>query len=194
MAPQPHTAADTSPTTPVVGDPRAALQDLTHAIRHVLPALGHVADDPCQPAQRVLLNDAINDLRTALATAGTFKRTPPVWVPADPGHLADVVEPERCPHGIEGHTWTLTIEEGTAAFTPREDCTGSCEWDPEYMDNIDLGVVGLRWVPECDNPGGWHGLDARCEHGVWLTPHLIEAGDWPARYTPDLLDENRTML
>lgn len=47
---------------------RAELQQLRHAIAHALPALGYVADDPCQPAQRTLLSEVIADLTDAITT------------------------------------------------------------------------------------------------------------------------------
>lgn len=58
----------TNPT--VVEGLRAELQALQHTIRHALPALGYVADDPCEPAQRVLLGEVIDDLRAALNGSG----------------------------------------------------------------------------------------------------------------------------
>jgi hypothetical protein len=50
----------------VVAGLRAEIQALRHAISFTLPALWRVHDDPCQPAQRVLLGEAIADLRAAL--------------------------------------------------------------------------------------------------------------------------------
>lgn len=50
----------------VVAGLRAQLQDLTHVVRHALPALRAVHDDPCKPAQRVLLGEVLDDLAAAL--------------------------------------------------------------------------------------------------------------------------------
>jgi hypothetical protein len=50
---------------------RAELQSLRHRIRHVLPALWAVHDDPCKPAQRELLGDVLNELTNAVTENGT---------------------------------------------------------------------------------------------------------------------------
>jgi hypothetical protein len=45
---------------------RAENQALRHAIAFNLPALLRVHDDPCKPAQRVLLAEVIEGLRAAI--------------------------------------------------------------------------------------------------------------------------------
>jgi hypothetical protein len=50
---------------------RADLQDLRSVIRFVLPALCAVHDDPCKPAQRALLGDAIDQLTAAVSVNGS---------------------------------------------------------------------------------------------------------------------------
>jgi hypothetical protein len=50
---------------------RAQLQDLQHRVRHILPALWIVHDDPCKPAQRVLLSEAIDELTAAVSVNGS---------------------------------------------------------------------------------------------------------------------------
>jgi hypothetical protein len=58
-------------TTPTVMEAlRAENQRLRHALRHVLPALRAVHDDPCKPAQRVLLGEVINELTAAATEMG----------------------------------------------------------------------------------------------------------------------------
>jgi hypothetical protein len=52
----------------VVAGLRAENQALRHAIASNLPALLRVHDDPCKPAQRVLLGEAIDGLTAAIST------------------------------------------------------------------------------------------------------------------------------
>jgi hypothetical protein len=58
--------AATTDTPAVVAALRGELQDLRHAIAFNLPALLRVHDDPCKPAQRVLLGEVIDGLRAAI--------------------------------------------------------------------------------------------------------------------------------
>lgn len=61
----------TTDTPTVVEGLRADLQALRHAVAFNLPVLLAVHDDPCKPAQRVLLGDVIEALRAALTENGT---------------------------------------------------------------------------------------------------------------------------
>lgn len=113
----------------------------------------------------------------------------PEWVeiaePHDGWVELEAPDPEVCPIGFEGHTWNMVILEGALDFEPRERCTGACRQvldSPEYIGELRLGVVRLKWVNECDNPGGWH-YDTPCDHGSWITPTVVEPGDWPQHYT-----------
>lgn len=104
----------------------------------------------------------------------------PVWQEMPEGWApTGIPSPEKCPIGTARHTWRMTIVEGSLSFDPVEKCTGSCEWwEGHDIGDIDLGVVRLTTVAECDNPGGYH-INGPCEHSVWLVPVQVEPGDWP---------------
>lgn len=61
----PGTTLATAPSA-VARDPRDLLRSLEHAVRFNLPRLRAVHDDPCKPAQRVLLAEVIDALTTAV--------------------------------------------------------------------------------------------------------------------------------
>jgi len=89
------------------------------------------------------------------------------WENVDPA--APVPDPvPKCPVGMAGHRWHLSIEEGqpTLTLAPGEECpkwspTGDgaqpvCEWHwSDYMENFEfLGVdVKLRWATDCPGRG-----------------------------------------
>jgi hypothetical protein len=82
-----------------------------------------------------------------------------------------------CRAGSLGGRFTLAIEEGT----PFLKCA-ACGQAPRWIEDLDTVFIEMNPVPvsvtqefECENPGGWHGLE-RCDHGwaIVITPATPE--------------------